>query len=185
MGGWKLFTFIFCQIDITLAHLSSAYSLSLQVRKSSFPSIFINGCQGYVSGALLRDNFIKIKILFIQKLFNFNEICWQKPLSFSSTKFSSRLKIFVMTKNFRDGENFVMDFGHGENFRLGFSSWRKILPGFCHDENPRRKLCMTKIDDENFLPWRKFFVITKTDDKIFLSWREAVPMSGRSRELSL
>ena len=79
MGGWKLFTFIFCQIDITLAHLSSAYSLSLQERKSSFPSIFINGCQGYVSGALLRDNFFKIKILFIQKLFNFNEICWQSP----------------------------------------------------------------------------------------------------------
>ena len=79
MGGWKLFTFIFCQIDITLAHLSSAYSLSLQERKSSFPSIFINGCQGYVSGALLRDNFFKIKILFIQKLFNFNKICWQSP----------------------------------------------------------------------------------------------------------
>ena len=68
MRGWKLFTFIFCQIDITLAHLSSAYSLSLQERKSSFPSIFINGCQGYVSGALLRDNFFKIKILFTVKL---------------------------------------------------------------------------------------------------------------------
>ena len=51
------------------------YSLSLQEGKSSFPSIFINGCQGYVSGALLRDNLFQIKILFIQKLFNFNKIC--------------------------------------------------------------------------------------------------------------
>ena len=50
---------------VTLAHLSSAYSLSLQERKSSFPSIFINGCQGYVSGGLLRDTFFQIKFLFI------------------------------------------------------------------------------------------------------------------------
>ena len=62
MEDWKLFIFIFCKIDITLAHLSSAYSLSLQGGKSSFPSIFINGCQGYVSGGLLRDTTNQILI---------------------------------------------------------------------------------------------------------------------------
>ena len=143
-GRLKIINHHFWQKWHNLGTPLSTKNPPLKNKNKSIFRLFSIGCQGYVSGGLLKDTFFKFKFLFKQKWSDFNKICWQcqQRVKLLSYVILHELTLFVAskrppesriggprTRQSREFLQFSRFFFLQFNFFLSF--WRLKVISFC------------------------------------------------------